>query len=283
MHAYAEPKQALVATLMLSAPLVLLLGAVLGVLWMLFVEVQDRLRVSKNRPSITIILDSITWPLQLFKLGPFRKGHDVDSVLSDALKNANKLTSFHLEGIEGKGKKTPETQFLEVKKLNRELGIKKSGTVFSPLGHIIIQQNTTRQLELRLKFMEYIRKHPAVAAAPMKRDPVFVIGFPRTGTTFLHELLGLHEEVCQHHTWEQFDPTPGTDSEKVVDLQADRAVKYKKNKLYFDWVVHPLIGDAIQYVHRIGYDEAEECTIPCGLFDMYVIASRDDTSSQPDI
>ena len=36
-------------------------------------------------------------------------------------------------------------------------------------------------------------------------------------------------------------------------------------KAVFTNVVLPLLGEAIQHVHRIGYEELEECTIPCSL------------------
>ena len=36
-------------------------------------------------------------------------------------------------------------------------------------------------------------------------------------------------------------------------------------KALFTHVLLPLMGEAIQHVHRIGYEELEECTIPCSL------------------
>ena len=36
-------------------------------------------------------------------------------------------------------------------------------------------------------------------------------------------------------------------------------------KAVFTNVILPLLGEAIQHVHRIGYEELEECTIPCSL------------------
>ena len=52
------------------------------------------------------------------------------------------------------------------------------------------------------RFVQYLRRHPGVLQMKV-RGPVFVVGFTRTGTTFLHELLGLHPAVRSHVTWEQ--------------------------------------------------------------------------------
>ena len=84
------------------------------------------------------------------------------------------------------------------------------------------------------------------------RPPIFVIGFPRTGTTFLFELLGLHESVQVHKTWEQWVPLPCTDKEDVASLLADRQQRYNSNKFLFNNVILRLFGEAIQHVHRIG-------------------------------
>ncbi len=107
-----------------------------------------------------------------------------------------------------------------------------------------------------------MKKHPAIKDIKVN-SPVFVIGFPRTGTTFLHELLGLHEAVRMHYTWEQFTPIPTTHDESREALKADRVSRYNKNKPTFDLMFKYLIGQEIQHIHRIGYDEPEECTIPC--------------------
>lgn len=36
--------------------------------------------------------------------------------------------------------------------------------------------------------------------------PIFIIGHPRSGTTFLHHLLSQHEEAAPFHTWHLFFP-----------------------------------------------------------------------------
>ena len=60
---------------------------------------------------------------------------------------------------------------------------------------------------------------------PVKK-PLFVIGFPRTGTTFLHEMLGLHPLLRMHYLWEQYEHVPTTSSEDCIELLKDRRERY---------------------------------------------------------
>lgn len=65
---------------------------------------------------------------------------------------------------------------------------------FTPFGHYIICESLTKRVLTKLKMLEYVKRHPSITKIPVK-NPIFVIGFPRTGTTFLHEMLGLHPTV----------------------------------------------------------------------------------------
>jgi hypothetical protein len=80
----------------------------------------------------------------------------------------------------------------------------------------------------------------------------------------LHEVLGLHPDVRMHYTWEQIDFVPKTDDESIEALTKDRAARHKNNRWEFN-LTETVAGDAIQSIHRIGYDEPEECTTPCGM------------------
>jgi hypothetical protein len=119
-------------------------------------------------------------------------------------------------------------------------------------------------MEVRLSMVDYIKQHPKVKDVKFDQSPIYVIGFPRTGTTFLHELLGLHPVVRQHYTWEQIAPIPTTYSESKLELELDRKNRYDNNKEFFNFILF-LAGESIQAIHRVGYDESEECTTPCGV------------------
>ncbi|KAJ1442334.1 P-loop containing nucleoside triphosphate hydrolase protein [Ochromonadaceae sp. CCMP2298] len=119
-------------------------------------------------------------------------------------------------------------------------------------------------MRVRLELFDYLKRHPAVQATDLK-NPIFVVGFTRTGTTFLHEMLGLHEGVRMHHTWEQMDPIPRTHDESAGAQTRDREGRYNANKGSFNIMFNYIVGKQIQDIHRIGYDEPEECTTPCAI------------------
>eukprot|EP00597_Dinobryon_sp_UTEXLB2267_P005955 CAMPEP_0170079764 /NCGR_PEP_ID=MMETSP0019_2-20121128/16058_1 /TAXON_ID=98059 /ORGANISM="Dinobryon sp., Strain UTEXLB2267" /LENGTH=407 /DNA_ID=CAMNT_0010293373 /DNA_START=253 /DNA_END=1476 /DNA_ORIENTATION=+ len=177
------------------------------------------------------------------------------------------LTDLQLyTGPNGEKSKKVDFSFIERYQTARKIGLERSKAKFSPAGHAFIQSNFASRIAFRLRFVDYLKRHPRVLDMKIK-PPVFVIGFPRTGTTFLFELLGLHESVRVHRSWEQIYTIPGTEAEDAESLRRDRARRYQANKWYFNNLLMPCIGEAIQHVHRIGYDEPEECTIPCS-FDL---------------
>jgi sulfotransferase family protein len=75
------------------------------------------------------------------------------------------------------------------------------------LGRIIARSDTVRTLENRLHFVDTLKRHPEIAAAPI-RQPLFILGLPRTGTTILHELLARDPANRVPMTWEVMHPWP---------------------------------------------------------------------------
>ncbi len=75
------------------------------------------------------------------------------------------------------------------------------------LGRVIARADLVRLLENRLRIMDTHRRHPAIAAAEIRR-PVFIIGLPRTGTTILHELFAQDPANRVPMTWEVMHPWP---------------------------------------------------------------------------
>lgn len=136
------------------------------------------------------------------------------------------------------------------------LGIARSGVEISPGGYLALQVSMDARIECRLKLVDYIKRHPQISQIPVRR-PIFVIGFPRTGTTYMHELLGLHPEGSSHLWWEQMTPIPESHDESLAARAADRRKRYDgKAKSLFKMTM--LTTDqAIQRIHRIEYDAAE--------------------------
>ena len=119
-------------------------------------------------------------PLRYFRIGPYSYGDrmvtDIDISMKYAMKKT-KLTDFG------------GTQFAEAYKrvLNSP---EQRREVYSNLGYMSAKIELSMGWVRRLKVVDYMKRHADVAAVPV-RSPVFVMGLPRTGTTFLHRLLSL--------------------------------------------------------------------------------------------
>lgn len=112
----------------------------------------------------------------------------------------------------------------------------------------------------RLKLIEYLKKAPQVKQIPV-RSPVFVMGLPRTGTTYLHRLLSLDPLVRSPLTWELLAPvpTPGENA-SPAEHESDRQkrISYVKKLIK----TRETIGDgSLKHIHEIGYDLPEECLL----------------------
>jgi hypothetical protein len=226
----------------------------------LFIDLLRRKRNNLHKKWPVIIIDTICSYLQAMKLSVWGQSNDVHSCLDMVIK-ATGLTD-----LGGKDSKT----FLERYRLSRVLGMERCGCRFTPTGYALAMRAVHERMKYRLLFVEYLKNHPAIEATPLK-EPIFVIGFPRTGTTFLHEMLGFHPSVRVHYTWEQMCPVPATDKESLESLEKDRKDRYRTNKTAFNLVMY-LAGEDIQSIHRVGYDESEECTTPCAFELPYAIS-----------
>lgn len=64
-----------------------------------------------------------------------------------------------------------------------------------------------RLLATRLSLLLDRERYPDIAAERLDR-PIFVIGFPRAGTTLIHSLLAEDPEVLAPQSWHVFSPSP---------------------------------------------------------------------------
>lgn len=225
--------------------------AIIPLLFFAFVFISLRHR-SPKRPFVALLFDTLCYIPYKLKILKWGNGNDIHSCLQMAIKATNLVNLGRL--IDN------DHQFLERYASARKLGLARSQAQYSPFGYLLTQTTLTRRLTSRLNFMNYLLKHPRITRIPVKK-PIFVIGFTRTGTTFLHELLGLHPSVKMHYTWQQMDPIPKTDEETFTAVQKDLDQRFKSNRTQFNATM-ALCGGNIQRVHRINYDEPEECTIP---------------------
>ena len=87
------------------------------------------------------------------------------------------------------------------------------------------------------------------------RKPIFIVGLPRTGTTFLHRLLSLDPENTAPVTWELMDPVPRVKDD--LDKDAKKRIQYCKANIDMLLSLIPHFAE----VHEMDSETAEECTV----------------------
>lgn len=106
-------------------------------------------------------------------------------------------------------------------------------------------------LSTRLRITDYFKRHPHVNETKIER-PVFILGFPRTGTTLLQNLLALDPTRRALPFWEILNPVP-FDDDPVKDEKA--RIKAANGKLRVAYWVVPEMAE----VHEIRATTLEEC------------------------
>jgi hypothetical protein len=77
----------------------------------------------------------------------------------------------------------------------------------SGIGRLGVRQRLLGLLAARLRFEDYVRRHPE--ALDVRLDPpVIVVGLPRSGTTHLVNLLAADSRFRSLPWWECLEPTP---------------------------------------------------------------------------
>jgi len=109
-----------------------------------------------------------------------------------------------------------------------------------------------RRLCERLRFVDYVKNHPELEKIPIK-DPIFIIGLPRTGSTITYNLLALDNDVRTLKLWEIIHPTPPP-SDPISEKQRIRRLSWA---LAFQRLWSP----GLDKIHYIRANLAEEETM----------------------
>jgi len=130
----------------------------------------------------------------------------------------------------------------------------------SNIGYLAAEIELTMTWTRRLKFLQYMKDVPEVTSVPVP-DPVFVMGLPRSGTTFLHRLLSLDPKIRAPLLWELLNPVPSKTPAKLntPELQdKDREMRKEHIRKLID--KRRQMGDnALAHIHEVGHDLPEEC------------------------
>jgi len=116
------------------------------------------------------------------------------------------------------------------------------------IGKIALRTDLTRILCSRLLMQRDRELYPAVARQEI-REPLFIVGLPRSGTTLLHMLLAADPEHRAPLTWEVMTPSPPTrDSEKRRIQRAMQSCNC------LNW-----LAPTFRQVHAVGAELPQEC------------------------
>ena len=75
------------------------------------------------------------------------------------------------------------------------------------IGCYSINNRLTQYLINRLQVKDWMTRHPEILDEKIER-PLFIVGLPRTGTTYLQTLLSLDPANRALHHWEANQPCP---------------------------------------------------------------------------
>ncbi|GEM_PF-568446 len=106
-----------------------------------------------------------------------------------------------------------------------------------------------KQLALAVRVEAYLRDHKDAAAAKVQQ-PIFVTGFPRTGTTLLHRLIHQDPAMRAPLMWELLSPVP-LPGEKSANARIQEARRYIAQTAQ--------VVPGLSVAHPSGAMEPEEC------------------------
>ncbi|MGC1321365.1 MAG: sulfotransferase [Candidatus Udaeobacter sp.] len=116
------------------------------------------------------------------------------------------------------------------------------------IGRIALKTDVLETLCARLQ-MERDRQLYSDITHQEIREPLFIVGLPRSGTSVLHRLLGADPDHRCPLMWEVRSPSPPTLADEKRRIQsATQSCKF------FNWLV-----PTFRYVHTVGAEVPQEC------------------------
>ena len=116
------------------------------------------------------------------------------------------------------------------------------------IGKIVLKTDVLETLCVRLKMERDRQRYPNISGQEI-REPLFIVGLPRSGTSVLHRLLGADPEHRCPLMWEVRSPSPPTRADEKRRIQS--AMQSCK---FFNWLV-----PTFRYVHVVGAEVPQEC------------------------
>src|SRR6476661_865978 len=139
-----------------------------------------------------------------------------------------------------------EGDFFEA--LSRLLGSCHSEARLNLIGKIALKTNVLDTLCSRLRMERDRELYPNIARQEI-REPLFIVGLPRSGTTLLQNLLAADPDHRSPLMWEVMAPSPPTRGDEKRRIQ--RAIQSCN---FLNW-----LAPTFRYVHAVGAELPQEC------------------------
>jgi hypothetical protein len=116
------------------------------------------------------------------------------------------------------------------------------------IGKIALKVDVLETLCTRLQMERDRQVYPDITRQEI-RQPLFIVGLPRSGTSALHRLISADPEHRSPFMWEVRSPCPPTRAEEKRRIQRAR-----QSCNFFNWLV-----PTFRYVHVVGPEVPQEC------------------------
>lgn len=116
----------------------------------------------------------------------------------------------------------------------------------NPVGYASAKDDTVRLARTHLRIHRALGETPNVALVELP-PPIFIVGWPRTGSTFLHQLLASDPTSRTIPYWESFDPVPppaGKPDTRIQKLEKMLGLLGRIEPRYN--AIHPMTAEATE-------------------------------------
>lgn len=119
------------------------------------------------------------------------------------------------------------------------------------VGRMLFQQLVVSGIVQNSRMNAIRRLHPEIAETPIK-EPLVIAGMPRSGTTYLLQLLASEDDFISIKKWESTTPFPAMDV--LSGTVPDTRIEQGKEALEFLYSISPIE----QYIYDVGAEEHTE-------------------------
>ncbi len=158
--------------------------------------------------------------------------------------NKELTTKLMLGGLEGKLGEDDYTEPLDIL-----INSANKNNSFNLYGTYAFKNQLKDRLRMRSKLHDFMKEK----VLPTPADPIFVTGLPRSGTTFLFNLLALDSNHRSPRYWEIMSPLPLTKS--------DFDIKKREWKVNAELKFARTIIPKLRHMHHIRAQTPEECEL----------------------